>query len=544
MNHEHNKNRINRRKFLAASGLFGAVTVTGCSIFSEDNAAKKDKDSGKKPNLLFIFTDEHPAKAWSKGIPLLKTPNLDRLAREGITVTNCISNNPICVPYRATLFTGLYGHQTGFVNNHDAFPLDGKLPSWSKTLKKLGYKMGYVGKWHLYPGGERPVWQDDSSKSSQEDQTYTVLNRIDPSRSIWEEQVLPSPEFKKPANITPPHLRHGFDDLWIQSSNHNKPRNTYVWDKDGKYKKINDYAPTFLTDRFIEFLDENRKSDKPFCAVLSILPPHPSYPGAKEKWVDYYKSIETPFWENVPEEHRTPRNMRNLKNFYAQISSVDEEIGRILDKLDQWHLAENTIVIFTSDHGDLHYAHGVKWKRYPYEESIRVPFIARYPGKLPPGKTDDLLLGAIDIAPTLLGLTGNSEHIPNTMQGMDLSSRLCTGRGPEPDSQFILYNLPEETHYIIKKQPKLKDYRGVRTKRWTFTLQKDPQTGKISPWHLFDNHKDPLQLHNLCAEPEYAALRKQLTDKILKYLQLVGEPDWLNDTPKDRHKIPGKRLTV
>ncbi len=496
---------IKRRDFLKISG------ITLASIPLANVFAGTKSSSAKKPNLLFIFTDEHPAKGWSRGIDLLKTPNLDRLAGEGVTVKNCISNNPICVPYRATLFSGMYGHQTGFVNNHSKFPLSDEWPTWSKILKQAGYTMGYIGKWHLHPGGETPQW-------------------VDGKRDC---------EIETPAVLTPPKLRHGFDDLWMQTSNHNRPRNTYVWDKDGTYKKIDGYAPEFLTDRFIEFIDENKNSDKPFCGVLSINPPHPSYPGAKQKWVDYYRSIETPFWENVPKEDRTERNMRNLKDFYAQISSVDEEIGRILDKLDETGLANKTIVIFTADHGDLHFAHGVKWKRYPYEESICVPFIARYPGKLPAGKTDDLLLGAIDIAPTLLALTGHRDKIPTAMQGMDLSRRLCTGEGDEPQSQFILYNLPEATHYIIKKQPKLRDYRGVRTKRWTFTLQKDPETGKVSPWHLFDNIADPLQMNNLCDDPKYTDLRKQFTEQIRDYLESLGEPQWLEDTPKDRTKIPG-----
>ncbi len=533
------KNIMNRRKFLATTGMVGATALTTRrNAFSMGKSSQK-KSLEKKPNLLFIFTDEHPAKGWSRGISLLKTPNLERLASEGVTVTNCISNNPICVPYRATLFTGLYGHQNGFVNNHDKFPLNGDLPSWSKTLKRSGYTMGYVGKWHLYPGCEDPLWENGKRRPYRDKETYQVLNNIHPGEFNWTKGVSPDYDIKEPANITPAKLRHGFDDLWIQSSNHNRPRNTYVWDKDGKYKKIDDYAPTFLTDRFIEFIDENKNSEKPFCGVLSLLPPHPSYPGAKKKWVDYYNSIETPFWGNVPEKHRTKKHMRDLKNFYAHISSVDEEVGKILDKLDEIGLSDNTIVIFTTDHGDLHYAHGVKWKRYPFEESIRVPFIAKYPGKLPAGKTDDLLLGAIDIAPTLLGLTGHSDRIPETMQGMDLSSRLCTGKGEEPDSQFILYNLPESTHYIIKKQPRLMDYRGIRTKRWTYTLQKDPDTGKISPWHLFDNKADPLQMNNLCDDPKYSDLCKKFRKKIEEYLQFVGEPEWLEDKPRDRSKIPG-----
>jgi len=502
---------MDRRRFMITLGTSSVIAFSGkFDLFAMSNKLQLDTPIFKKPNLLFIFTDEHPAKAWSRGIDVLKTPNLDRLADQGLTVTNCISNNPICVPYRATLFTGQHGHQTGFVNNHSKFPLDGDLPSWSKTLKASGYKMGYIGKWHLYPGGERPVWKDK-----------------------------PDGEVQSPAMIPPPELRHGFEDLWMQTSNHNQVRNTYVWDKDGQFKKIEGYAPEFLTDRLIEFIDDAKDSENPFCCVLSLNPPHPPYEGAKEKWVEYYKSIETPFWENVPENDRTPRTRGALKGFYAQLSSVDEEVGRILDKLDQTNLAKDTIVVFTSDHGDLHYAHGEKWKRYPYEESICVPMIIRYPGKIPAGKDDDVLLGTIDIAPTLLGLTGHSEKIDPSMQGMNLSKRLMSGSGPEPKSQFILYNLPEEGHYILEKQPSLRDYRGVRTKRWTFTLQKNPETGKVHPWHLYDNKNDPHQMNNLCENIDYDHIRRELTEQIKSHLQQVGELSWIEDKPRDRSKIPG-----
>jgi arylsulfatase A-like enzyme len=502
---------MTRRDFIKKTGITGlsALSLNSLALFSGLNCGPKKKQS-KQPNLLFVFTDEHPGKGWSRGIPELKTPNLDRLASEGTVVSNCISNNPICVPYRATLFTGLYGHQNGFVNNHARYPLDGDLPSWSKVLKNAGYTMGYVGKWHLYPGCEGPQWANEERT-----------------------------KIKEPAKITPPDLRHGFDDYWVQSSNHNRPRDTYVWDVDGEYKKIDDYAPTFLTTRFLEFIEDSKDNDQPFCGVLSLLPPHPSYPGAHEKWVDYYHSIETPFWGNVPEEHRTDRNMENLKHFYAQISSVDQEFGRILDKLEEWGIADNTIVIFTSDHGDLHFAHGVKWKRYPYEESIRVPFIIRYPGKVPTNVTHDLLLGAIDLAPTLLGLTDHGDQIPKNMQGMDLSANLYGKDAAEPQSQFILYNLPEEGHYILAKQPKLRDYRGVRTKQYTYALQKDEKTGKVTPWVLYDNIADPLQMNNLINDENFASVRKKLYAEIRKHLEVVQETEWLENTPRDRSIPPG-----
>lgn len=508
---------MNRRNFIKNTGILaGAVTagnpagLTAAGWFDFFG-----KGGSRSPNLLYIFTDEHPAKGWSRGIPELKTPNMDRLAREGTVVDTCVSNNPICVPHRATLFTGLYGHQNGFVNNHTDFALDPALPSWSTVLKANGYTMGYIGKWHLTPNCENPVWEN-------------------PTEPQMDKRIV-----AKPAVLTPPNERHGFSDLWIQSSNHNYPRQTYVWDKDGKYKKTDDYAPTFLTDRFLEFIEDHKDDEKPFCGVLSILPPHPSYAGALEHWDEYYKSIETPQWGNVPSEFRNPEMLNALKEFYAQISSVDEEFGRILDKLDEWGLRENTIVIFTSDHGDLHYAHGEKWKRFPWDESVLVPFIIRRPGTIPANQTSDLLLGSIDLAPTLLGLTGHGEQIPSEMQGMDLSGPLCGQPGPVPASQFIFYNLMEDTSSQVKKQPHLVDYRGVRTRRWTYTLQKNKKTGEVSPWLLYDNNMDKLQMNNLAHDSAYESLRQDLAKEIRRHLTQVGELEWLENRPRDRSQRPG-----
>jgi len=457
------------------------------------------------PNLIYILTDEHVYRAAPGGIKELETPNLERLAAEGMAFKNCISNNPVCVPYRATWLTGLYGHQNGFINNHSAYPLSPELSTWSDILKSNGYTMGYIGKWHLFPGGENPKFEGQGKDR----------------------------KLLKPAVRTPSEYRQGFDDLWIQTSNHGEVRATYYWDSDSVYKMYDGYAPTLEMTQLTEFVGAHKDDDSPFCAVLSLLPPHPPYQGAPEKWVEYYKSIETPFWENVPEKDRINSNMDKLKNYYAQVSAIDEEVGRLMVKLDEWGISDNTILIFTSDHGDLHYAHGEKWKRWPWDESIKVPFIIKYPGKIKAGSKTDALLGAIDLAPTLLGLTGFADQIPKSWQGMNLSHLMFGKEGPEPSSQLIMFNLPPPDHYILAKQPNLVDYRGVRTKKYTYTLVKDRETGSVTPWLLYDNENDPFQLKNLVGEQGMDQIQTQLFKEIQSHLELAGEEDWLENKPKD-----------
>ena len=463
------------------------------------------------PNLIFVLTDEHPAKAWSRGgVRELKTPNLERLADEGITFTNCISNNPICTPYRASLLTGLHGHQNGFINNHDKFPLANDLPTWSQILKDQGYTMGYIGKWHLYPACEAPIFEEG--------------------------------EVKTPAQLTPPAYRQGFDDLWIQTSNHNEPFNTYYWDEDEQYKKYDGYAPTHEMTQLLGFIDTHQNDSTPFCAVLSLLPPHPIYSQAPRQWRNYYQHLETPFWRNVPGRYRTYENLKGLKDFYAQITAVDAEIGRLLDKLDKTGLAENTVVVFTSDHGDLHYAHGNYWKRYPWEESVNVPFIARFPVKIKPKTISDALLGAVDLAPTLLGLLGFGDFIPPSMQGNDLSHVFFGQKGHTPVSQLILYNLPPAGHYIHERQPDLPDYRGVRTKEWTYAVRKLPITGEVVSYMMHHNLEDPYQLKNLIDDPLYADQRLSLHEALERHLGVVGEEGWLENTPKDMEKYTNQPI--
>jgi arylsulfatase A-like enzyme len=194
-------------------------------------------------------------------------------------------------------------------------------------------------------------------------------------------------------------------------------------------------------------------------------------------------------------------------------------MGRLLHRLDELGIAENTIVIYTSDHGDLLRSHGELWKRWPWEESIKVPFIVRWPGHVPAGQRTDTLLGTVDIGPTILALLGLD--IPDDMQGMDLSHALLGRSGPEPESAFIMYIRPPDGNYMTQKMPQLVDYRGVRTKRYTYTRRRDD--GVVRPWQLYDNQRDPYQLDNLIDDPQCREVCQELSRMLDAWLKLVGE---------------------
>jgi arylsulfatase A-like enzyme len=441
----------------------------------------------RRPNLVFVFSDEQAGWAWSKsGEPsIVQTPNLERLAQEGLLLSNCISNNPICVPARASLLTGRFGHQNGIRWNDLSRPLSTENPAWTVELKKQGYAMGYVGKWHLYPRAGRSRVEDGV--------------RVPPA-------IVPAgPD------------RFGFDDCWAKAHDYIERGFIRYYDDDGQEVELEGYAPTHQMDQTLAFIEAYK--DRPFCVMLSWQPPHPPYNGAPKKWEDAYVDRPVALRPNVPPEYADQRLESHYRGSFAHISALDEEMGRLLRELDELGLADNTIVIYTSDHGDLLRSHGELWKRWPWEESIVVPFIVRWPSHIPAGRRADTLVGTVDIGPTILALLGLD--IPAEMQGQDLSHALLDRPGPEPESAFIMYIRPPAGNYMTQKMPQLVDYRGVRTKRYTYTRCRDE--GVVRPWQLYDNQRDPYQLVNLVDAPLQRETCRALSEMLDGWLELVGE---------------------
>jgi len=401
------------------------------------------------------------------------TPNLEGFARESMTFRNCISNYPVCSPYRAMLLTGRWPYQTGIIDN--ALQLRPDEVSIGETFRRAGYRTGYVGKWHLSPGDEGG-------------------------------EFIP----KGPA-------RQGFEDwhVWANTNQHFDRSFTFDPDTGSKIQPTG-YNCTLMTNEGLDFIERHRS--EPWMLMISWNPPHPNFLDAPPEQKERYQPEALKFRPNA--ENVNPALRRNFQGYYGHISGVDAEFGRLLNKLDQTGQAAKTIVVYTSDHGDMMGSHGYGGKRLPWEESCRVPFLIRYPGTIAPGTSAAGLFSTIDIYPTLCGIAGLKA--PAHCVGRDLSSAMRGKAANFPESSFLMHIRKENATGGENNPAPL--FRGVRTNRHTYAVAEDGR------WLLYDNREDPFQVHNLIDDPSAAKLAGDLDGMMLDWLKAAGDP------------FPGERL--
>ena len=396
----------------------------------------------------------------------VRTPNLDRLASQGILFRNTFANTPVCCPARAILLTGKYAHRNGMVAN------DLRLRATETTIAEIlaaqGYRTGFFGKWHL-DGGKR-----------------------------------------LPGFVPPGPRRQGFAFWAANECDHRHFRPTYFRDTDEPITEER-FEPEVWTDRAIEFL--RQAGEETFFLVVSMGPPHDPYgaPGEFMKLYDPSKLTMRPNWvEGVPGAGR-----KEVAAYYAAMTAVDKQVVRLLKALDDSGRSGDTIVLFTSDHGDMLGSHGQRLKRKPWEESIRVPGILRYPARVKPGRTSEAHLTHVDLAPTLLSLCG--VPIPDEIQGTDLSGVVLGTTDRGPDSAFFQIFVP----FAGDGTPN--PWRGERTDRFMYART---ETG---PWMLFDLSGDPYELKNLADDPAHAIAREQMEAKLAGWMKRTGD-SWANDS--------------
>lgn len=393
-------------------------------------------------------------------------PNLARFAGESVTFRNCISNYPVCSPYRAMLLTGRWPYQTGIIDN--ALQLRADEVSIGRVFQRAGYRTGYIGKWHLSPGDEG--------------------GRFIP---------------KGPA-------RQGFDDWHVWSRTNQHFDTSFTFDPESGAKiQPKGYNCTLMTDQALEFIGANR--GRPWMLTVSWNPPHPAFEDAPPEQQQRYDPGALKFRPNVKESKNLRRQCRG---YYGHISGVDLEFGRLLRKLDETGQAENTIVIYTSDHGDMMGSHGFGGKRLPWEESCKVPFLLRYPGVAPAKRAAEEIFSTIDIYPSLCGLAGLT--VPGHCAGRDLSAAMRSDSVRSPESSFLMHIQKENASGGESHPAPL--FRGVRTNRHTYAIADDGR------WLLYDNREDPYQMHNLIDDTGYAALARDLDGLVLDWLKRAHDP--------------------
>ncbi|CAA9560458.1 MAG: Choline-sulfatase [uncultured Thermomicrobiales bacterium] len=436
--------------------------------------------STPRTNVLWVFGDQHRAQACGHaGDPNVRTPHLDRLAAGGTTFA-AVMGTPLCSPCRGSLLTGRYPHRC--VPGHE-FPLPAGQPTIATAFRAAGYRTAYFGKWHL------DGWHERDGRAA--------------------------------LHIVPPDRRGDFDD-WLGYENNNRQWDCWVHGgagDDASHERLPGYETDALTDRLIAWLRARGRAagggdDRPFFAALSVQPPHDPYVAPAE-WMARHTPGAIRLRPNVPEvPWVVERARRDLAGYYAMIENLDWNLGRIRDALAELGLADDTQIVFFSDHGDLHGSHGQFGKTAPWEEAIRVPFVVGGP----PGYRNrigrsPIPLNHVDVAPTTLGLCGIAT--PAWMDGTDYSHHCLHGRpaADEPDSAFLQLVVPTG-HGDSVDRP----WRGVVTRDgWKYVALEG------QPWLLFNLRDDPHELANLAHNTRFAAARRALHERLAAWLADTGD---------------------
>jgi arylsulfatase A-like enzyme len=466
---------------------------------------------GGRPNIVFVFPDQlrQQAVGFVDEDPVL-TPNLDRFARQSVVFTNAVSNRPVSSPYRAMLFTGRYPHSNGVLSNCNSLtrPYGCELRKTdrclSDVLAEAGYCQGYVGKLHL-----------DSPR--EEDYPHTEGPRSD--GVAWDAYTPPGPR------------RHGFD-FWCSYGCCDRHLDPHYWTGDAPVServRPREWSVKHETDVAVRYIrnegGEFRGPGAPFSLFVAYNPPHTPFEQVPEKYLEPYAGRapeELLVRPNVDPEAGGPggeagrkayaRAARHVARYFAAVTGIDEQFGRILDALDREGLADDTIVVFTSDHGEMMGSHGLMHKVVWYDESLLVPFAIRWPGKIRPGR-DDLLLGAPDVCPTLLGLAGLAERTPPQVEGTDYSAALLGGEVERPASALYLR---------AENADPAGGARGLRTHGHTFVVERDAHGRETT--RLYDNDADRFQQTDSAGESP--GLVARLREELDSWLRRTKDP-WL-----------------
>jgi len=477
-----------RRDFVKAVGLgaAGLALQDGIGLSQEPGSRNP-----RRPNLLFLFADQLGyTRCGYAGDKKARTPNIDKLASQGVNFCNAVSNTPVCAAYRASLMTGKYTTTTGMVINELRMRTDHKC--FGHVLTGSSYQTAYIGKWHLYAN--------------------QLGNHYDPKNSF----VPPGPN------------RLGFDGYWAAYNFHHNYYNAYYHtdtpDKIFYGKDV--YEPDAQTDMMIDVIRKASKSNRPFAAFLSYGTPHDPWSAnnVPKKYAGMFKDIEFPNPPNYKDKNDkyadgwgrlNPGQRKELESwrryYYAMTVNLDFNIGRLMDELERRGLARNTIVVFTSDHGEMFGAQGRRAKNIFYEEAARIPFLIRWPKKIPSGIVSDACLSTVDIMPTILSLMGL--NVPKDAEGMNLSHCALGGKGPEPEAAFL------QNTGACAAWENGHEWRALRDKRYTYAIYRVDKAEL-----LFDNRNDPDQMQNLARDPK-------LKDTLEHFRRMLkGKMESLNDS--------------
>ena len=497
----------------------------------------------KQPNILFIMADDHASKAISSyGGGINHTPNIDRIAHEGMRFDHCYVTNSICTPSRATILTGTYNHVNAVTTLET--PINNRLPNVAKHLKTGGYQTAIIGKWHLGEGkAHEPSGFDFWSVLPGQGDYFDPLF-IEMGESLTEEGYITDiitdksldwlskadkqkPFFlmchhKAPHREWEPHPKNRslfMDDVVVPSTFDDDYKNRARAAAEAKMRIKDDLTYDDLGLVQPEGGGEVGEKSRPFSSKRKI--PNPEDASAL-CLID--KITGEKFRFNSREELSHFKYQRYIKRYLRTIASIDESVGRLLDYLDTHNLAKDTLVVYTSDQGFFLGEHGWFDKRFMYEESLQMPFLARFPSEVAAGSICSQIACNVDFAPTFLDFAGLT--IPSYMQGESLKPLL--NQTDIQNWQQVAYH-----RYWMHRDPDHNAYShyGIRTQKYKliywynegFDLPGTNHGGEDKEWELFDCEQDPLELFNIFNDPNYHEIIVKLTQILEEKMQEIGD---------------------
>ncbi len=421
-----------------------------------------------KPNVIFILTDQWRSTAFGyAGNTVVKTPNIDKFSEEAIIFKNCVSVCPVCTPYRASLITGKYPTSTGMFMN-DLYLPEREL-CMAEIFKSAGYQTAYYGKWHLDGHGR--------------------------------------------SNNVQPYRRQGFDYWKALECSHDYNNMPYYENEDFELKYWEQYSPFAIVKDAGYYLDSLVESKNPFLLFISLATPHFPHNTAPEEYLKMYPVENLEVRKNV-EEDKYPELRKELQGYYAHCTATDKAIGDLLNKIKELEIYDNSIIVFTSDHGEMMGSHGVrpKDKQLAWDEAVKVPFLIRYPGIAKDAGAEVFTpITTPEILPTMLSLS--KIHIPDCIEGEDISRMV---KNPQKQEDRVALFMSVKPFAMTN----FTEYRGIKTEKYTYVKTPDEAT------MLFDNLNDPYQMKNLINKSEYKDIQNGMDILLGMKLKEIDDADF------------------
>ncbi len=509
-------------------GLLSILAIVFLMVSCKTPQATSQVKEKQRPNIIYIMADDLTTQAISAygGIykDIAPTPNMDRIAREGMLFQGVMCTNAICGPSRAAILTGDLSHLNGYYKNEKGGQFDANKWTFPQEFQANGYQTSLFGKWHL---GSEPVGFDEymfHANSGQQGKYWnpvynyngTEVKKKGYATNITTDTALSWLENKR--NPDKPFL------MLLQFKAPHRP-----WEPDKKYETLWDdidlpYPSTFDDDyqgRELTAGDTEMTMDYLSRRDMKLKRPDGLSPQERIKW-DFYGAKKGQIVQPegmTAEEGKKWRYQRYIKDYLACVKSVDDNIGRVLDYLKKHDLEDNTVIVLTSDQGFYLGDHGFFDKRFIYEESLRMPFIVRYPALVKAGSVNTNIISNIDFAPTFLDLANISTH--HKMQGKSFAPLLAGKKIQWDDAIYYHYYEWPFWHHV---QP----HYGIRTKRFTLAHF----YYNIDVWELYDLEKDPHEMHNVIHDPRYTEIVADLKSQLKRLMKKYGDDKTLDEFRK------------